>query len=728
MKFKKLVCIAVVLSMVVWTFAACGEKEEAKEDTFQTKITSDYSFAGDVQDYLDNVDSKYAYGIAKTLAYDEKYFDNELGWRTAGSDAEHACADYLMEEMENLGLEDVEKVGVPCDKFQFNDSKLTVEGTKIDLIPASYQQTGTGEDGITAEIVDCKTGFEADYEGKDVDGKIVLVKVDQSNESWIDGYIRQANEKGAAAVVSYADSGYGELNKDTINVQDVCCDDLLPTAAISANQAKKIKKAIKNGNNEATLMIDAAVEKGVGTTYNVVGKIKGKDSDQQTIISAHYDKYWFGFQDDSIAIGNVLAMAKALKDSGYEPENDLVFVCHGAEEWGLSNAQDDWTTGAWGMVTRGKPEWPAKTKCMFNFELNAIDDGSDKVFAVTVPELSNFVKTFVDDSGLVVRSGHIKRIKAKTTDSNTMEDGVSYRWAGVPYMVNGFQGGDFSATTYHTQFDAKDTWDKDVFVSNANFYGAMLVYTDKMPAMELDLRATCDDLEEALNEDTAKEADADIEGYKAELTDLREACEVLYDKMQQVNVNYEKLVAEEDEEGIKECREEGAELNAQVREVYKQIQKELIATDTWGLGIGHSLVDNNIGILQGVMDGLDKEKTWTKKENGALDMAWQLNGGMDYNYYLFSKEVAGQTLIQYDDTKWTGKRQFFTDKLPPVYWVGDTTYDLVRKDAAGEKIDYKAAKEVYKAALDEALVDLKAEISKEVSSMRSLADKINDID
>jgi len=85
MKFKKLVCIAVALSMVVWTFAACGEKEEAKEDTFQTKITSDYSFAGDVQDYLDNVDSKYAYGIAKTLAYDEKYFDNELGWRTSAS-------------------------------------------------------------------------------------------------------------------------------------------------------------------------------------------------------------------------------------------------------------------------------------------------------------------------------------------------------------------------------------------------------------------------------------------------------------------------------------------------------------------------------------------------------------------------------------------------------------------------------------------------------------------
>lgn len=732
MKVARLVCIAVLLCMVAWTMAACGDKEDAGEATSsgapRTELTSDYSYAGDVEKYLDNIDAKYAYDLGVTLAYDEKYWDNELGWRSAGSDAEHACADFLMQEMKGIGLEEVEKIGVPCDRFQFNDSSLTIEGTEIDLTPASYHQTGTGADGITAEIVDCGTGFEGDYAGKDVDGKIVLVKVDQKNESWIDGYIRQADHAGAAAVVSWADSGYGELNKDTVNVQDTCCDDLLPTAAISANQAADIKQAIKAGNTTATLMIDAVVEKGSGTTYNVVGRIKGKDSSQQTLVSAHYDKYWFGFQDDSIAAATVLAMAKALKDSGYKPENDLVFICHGAEEWGLADAQDDWTTGAWGMVTEAHPEWPAKTKCLFNFELDAFDDGTDAISAVSVPELSTFVGKFVTDSGLALSAGHVKTIEPKTADADTMEDGVSYRWAGVPYILNGFQDDAFMNKTYHTHFDAKDTWDEDVWVSNANFYGAMLIHTDQMPAMEIDLRATCDDLEEALNEETAKEAGADAAGYKAALADLRTACETLHKKMQQVNAEYEELVAGGDEDAIAECRAEGAALNEQARSVYRQIQKDLVGTDVWGIAIRHAQVDANIRVLQGVLAGLDAEKLWTEEEDGALDVAYNLNGVVDYNYYIFAREVADSMLIQYDDAKWTGKRQFLTDKLPPVYWVGETTHKLVRQDAAGEKIDFTAAKAAYAKALEEALADLKAGIADETAAMKSLAEMIDSIE
>lgn len=213
------------------------------------------------------------------------------------------------------------------------------------------------EDGITAEIVDVGTGFEADYEGKDVEGKIVLAGVDQWNEAWIDNYIRQAYEKGASAIVTYSTGGYGELNDDTVNVQDICCEDLIPTVAISPNEAKDIKKAIKGGNDTATLMVDAVLEEGTGVTYNVIGKIKGKSSDQQILIAGHYDKYWYGFQDDSAAIALDFAVAKALIDSGYTPENDIIVVAHGAEEWGASGTQFDYTTGAWGMMHEADLGW-----------------------------------------------------------------------------------------------------------------------------------------------------------------------------------------------------------------------------------------------------------------------------------------------------------------------------------------------------------------------------------
>ena len=68
---------------------------------------------------------------------------------------------------------------------------------------------------------------------------------------------------------------------------------------------------------------------------NVVGRLKGRSDEQQIIVSGHYDVYFNGFQDDSCAVGLVLAMAKGMVDSGYQPENDILFIAHGAEEWAL---------------------------------------------------------------------------------------------------------------------------------------------------------------------------------------------------------------------------------------------------------------------------------------------------------------------------------------------------------------------------------------------------------
>ena len=38
-------------------------------------------------------------------------------------------------------------------------------------------------------------------------------------------------------------------------------------------------------------------------SYNYYGKIIGKDPESYIILSAHYDSYFSGFQDDHAAIG-----------------------------------------------------------------------------------------------------------------------------------------------------------------------------------------------------------------------------------------------------------------------------------------------------------------------------------------------------------------------------------------------------------------------------------------
>ena len=386
-RMMKLLCAALLLPL-----AACAPD--------QAMISGEGAQADLVNGYLDAVDERYAYEIAETLAYDPEYLSNSLGFRTAGSDAEHAAAGYIAQQMEAIGLE-VEQVPVTVDRWQFNDASLTLAGTDIDIMPASYATNGTDGDGISAPIVDVGDGTAAAYEGKDVEGKIVLAGVDQWNEAWIDQYMHEADLHGAAAIVTYDTGGYATYSDEMINMQDVCADDVMPCVSISASQYRQLAEAIEAGNDMATLIVGNEMQEEQGTSYNVVGRLKGRSDDQQIIVSGHYDVYFNGFQDDSCAVGLVLAMAKGMVDSGYQPENDILFIAHGAEEWGASGTQFDWTTGAWEMINTAHPEWAGKTIAMINFELPAFYDGMSQGQISCVPEFAALTKSFVEESGLL---------------------------------------------------------------------------------------------------------------------------------------------------------------------------------------------------------------------------------------------------------------------------------------------------------------------------------------
>lgn len=713
---KVFACAAASLTLTV-SMASCGSSENT--------VDSQLFMAEDVQSYIDSIDMEYAYNLAETLAYDEEYWDNELGWRTAGSDAEHRAADFLVEEMESIGLTDVEKVGTTVDKFQFNDSSLTIEGTDIDLMPASYQCSGTDEDGITAEIVDVGTGFEADYEGKDVSGKIVLAGVDQWNEAWIDNYIRQAYGRGAAAIVTYSTGGYGELNDDTVNVQDICCEDLIPTVAISANDAGKIQDAIEAGNSTATLTVDAVLEEGTGITYNVVGKIKGRSSHQQILIAGHYDKYWYGFQDDSAAIALDFAVAKALIDSGYVPENDIVVVAHGAEEWGATDTQFDYTTGAWGMMHEADLGWDGKTLAMLNCELPAFSVEGNQLNISCVPEFASLVNKMVAETGLVTTAGDVV-VSEEAGSVNVMEDGVSYRWHGVPYILNGFEDDTFMQQRYHTSSDDKDTWDEDTMRTNINWFGAFAIYIDSMPALELDITATCDDLENNFDEAVAQEAGVDTGAYLAAIDSLRTVAKEHNEEIADVNARYEEAVSgEASDEELAKIRAEGADLNQTTLEAFKTVQERCTRTDDVDVYTGHPNLDANINGLKGMIEALQQEELYAEdEESGALDIAWTLNGEKDYSYYLFDQQVVEDILAQYDASLVDDSKAYWAlDKMIPVCYVGDATYQLVRQAEVEEaEIDYDGAIAVYQSELDRIFPYVKSYCDEEVAAMKAIED------
>ena len=689
-----LLCVMLLVSMT-----ACGSRQKDEQKSLEAAVAA-YAAANAEQ---------YAFEVAKTLSYDEKLLTNAYGYRTAGSDAEHAAADWIAEEMARIGLVEIEKIPVTVDLFQFNGASLTMEGTDIDIFPASYQVSGTDTDGITAEIVDLGTGFAEDYVGVDVKGKIALVGVDQWNESWISGYMAEAYAHGAAAVVSYDIGGYGSYNDDQINVQDVCQLDLLPTVAISVNQYKEIREALDNGHHTATLIVDNVYAPEEGISYNVAGRIKGKSSDQQIIVSGHYDVYFNGFQDDSCAIGLALGIAKTMLDSGFQPENDIVFVAHGSEEWGAEGTEFDWTTGAWELINHVKADWAAKTIALINFELPALYDGAAQDDIRCVPEYAGVVHDLVNSGLLPMVSNGVfpDGYSDEAIFVTTMEDGISYRFAGVPYFLNGTgmraTADGWYQQHYHTPSDDESTYNADVMATNINLYGILAMYIDSMPAMMTDFTATADELTAAVDEDIMTMAGADLEGYNAALTAFRAAAE-----------QHSAQVAAINAKGMSASKE-GKKLNEKSLAIFKAIQDGLIGViASSDVVIKHIGYQENIAVLSQIVTMLENN------DPSAAESAYLLNGMKEYCAYIFGPETVANAV---------GSMRNWDPEQENMFWgtgkgyrdtgTSEATASMLMKIYAGE---YEFAEElaVYRAALEQQLALYRETVASEVEWMNTI--------
>ncbi len=719
--------INVVLSfMVLVGFTGCTNNNTSNvQSTASSTSVSTSSYKDSITSYVNAIDMDYAYSLAETLSTDTSLHDNELGFRTSGSDAENRAAEYIASEMEKIGLQNVTLDPITVDKWQFNGARLTLDGVNLVLQPVSYMVNGTDEKGITAEIVDCGTGFASDYEGKDVAGKIALVGVDQYNESWIDGYMYEAYEHGAIALVTYDLDGYGRYSDDNHQIQDVCAEDVMPTVIITMNEYKKLAAEIEKGYNICTLTVDSEMEINGGTSYNVIGYIPGKNHDQQIIFAGHYDMYFTGFQDDCSAISTAMSMAKAMIDSGYEPENDIVVVAHGAEEWGASGTEYDWTRGAYECIYTNHPDWASKTLALFNFELSAFDDGNDTFVVSSVPEYASFVKDMVDEGILdEAVKDYGNGIESYTFDTSTMEDGVTYRGAGVPYFLNTTDtcvqtetGDTYSWTQlhYHTESDDTSTYDEKTMKGNIGVYGSLAIMLDTLPALPLDFTRTVSDLTETFNKDYATEAGVNLEDWDNALQSFNDYAIALKEEGEEINTRYLNATDEEKEA----IRKEGQSYNQKVLSVFKAVQDDFIGIEfSSNVVIKHEGYLNNLVVLDEIIDALNKGELSNDKGTGALDVAYNLNALTEYNYYLFSydavQKIEAHVDASNDNNKWWGNNKAFV-----LAHTGVATSSLLNK----EDEDYTKELEIYVSERKAQLEYYKETVNAEIEGMKSIVTK-----
>lgn len=678
--------------------------------------------------FLDAVSSEYAYQIAYELSTNPAYFNNaKLGGRQAGSHAEHAAAEYLCREMRAIGLEDVEKVPARCDRWQFNGASLTVNGKEYALY--TYATASTPPEGVTAEIVYAGRGTRWDYEGLDVQGQIVLVDINQRDDWWITYPMLEAQHQGAAAILAANVGGFAQIADDALNSQDICGPTSIPTCSIGVADAREIRALLEKGPAAGTLVVDNEVEIGKGVTYNLTGRIRGKRSDFQILAGGHYDTHFFGFQDDSCAVALVLAMARAMIESGYRPENDIVICLHGAEEWGSSYTQFDWTVGAWEMINRVHPEWVGRTLAFINLELPAYEF-APYTTTYSAPEMYSLLDTFAHRFPYAPKPKGCfpEGVLTEGYQTYAYSDDFSYYAAGVPSTVNGFllqrdmkHVFPFYLDYYHTQYDTHETYNAAVMDFNIRYYGALAMYIDQSPALYLDFTAQYARVSQAMHPETMARAGCGMEEFRAALEAFLAASAAMKKRVLAVNGDYERARQAGDEAAMEALRAEGRALTAQNLAAFRFAQKNLLGLMYEQPIVPHEAPQETIELCEEIIACLQRGDPATAVDEYALTV----NNVLERYAMYFSPEV----IAVQDHMVWGAENQH------NLYWGTDINFSKADVDAATRSLyrrygetggDFTEEIAVYRAAIAVEKTKLRESAQAEAAAMRRLVQMLEE--
>lgn len=491
--------------------------------------------------FLKALDVSYSYNLAKKM---EKPGTNPvLGFRTAGSGAEFEVGEMLAREMRDIGLSDVVKDRVEVDAWDFHHAVLSFrdrQGRERSFQLGAYQTQFDTQGPKTYSLVYAGKGTARDYEGLDVRDKLVLVDINQRDEWWINFPVYQAKLKGAAALIAVQDQGYGEVDDEALNAQDIAGPADAPAFSISRADARVLKEEMERGEILVSFDAKSLVREKSGT-YNIVGRIPGRNTKKSILLSAHYDSYFSGFQDDNTAVSMMLGIARALVKSGFQPKYNLIFCAMAAEEWGVINSKYDWSTGAYEEIFTVRPQWRGQVIADLNFELPAFAHGKKDGVRCTY-EYESFLKEFV--SGVSPDKTVYPEGIEVLCPIETWSDDFSMAIGGIPSMVNDFASGEFMETHYHSQFDNEEFYDEEVYRFHHEFYGRLVLALDRLAVVPLDFSRLFSAVKESEDQGLWKRANADGRKLLEEASRGEALGKGIYDQISRINLRYRKMLEE----------------------------------------------------------------------------------------------------------------------------------------------------------------------------------------
>ncbi len=426
---------------------------------------------------IEHVDMGYLQEIVDHLV---SIGSHELGFRVAGTPQDLETATYLAGKMAEIGLEDVGLEGVPVDAWEFRDAWVkfgeeTFPAASMGGIP------GTG-DPMTAEVVYVGKGLTPDYVGVDAVDKIALAYW-SPDDVWVDMIAHEAQLHGAIGVLLFNPVGgtYGQAPRALQSFDATYTPGLPPLLTIAKEDAQVMIDHMQSGSVTVTMYSDIDLYPSTG--WNTIGYIPGAVHPEELIIfSSHHDAWFQGAIDDTSGTAAIVTLAKAIIESGYEPDRTLVFTTHTAEEYGYTDSYYEWAIGAYHQIVFEHPEWQHSAVALLNFEgMGAVGPMDINV----AQELRGFLMKQLGRSRQLLPYGWM------IADAYSWTDLWPFVAAGVPGMTLSTGDAWYTNNIYHTQWDTVDYIDWEYFEDTMTFYARLFVDLDRAPieAYEFEARA-----------------------------------------------------------------------------------------------------------------------------------------------------------------------------------------------------------------------------------------------
>ena len=317
-----------------------------------------------------------AYSAQRAFGYLE-VLAGQIGERPAGTDAEARAVDYISKQFRSWGLDTtLEAIKVPV--WHERRARLWSGGdSTVDFPAKAVVFSGlTSPEGLSGEFVDIGTASARDLKGKDLKGKIVLVKRDVY-EDYPDIWLTdKLVPLGVAGMIFFSSPGRSGIPSVYFNFKRALKERTLPSVDIRYEDAVRL---VHMHPKRVSIVVEADVE--WRESHSVIGELKGAvKPDEIVLVTAHDDTAYTspGAFDDTGGVAAVMELARAFA-AGPRPARTMRFICGGGHELGLMGSE---------TYLRARQAEVAKTLAIINYDglgatLGTLDwtgTGDDKWF------------------------------------------------------------------------------------------------------------------------------------------------------------------------------------------------------------------------------------------------------------------------------------------------------------------------------------------------------------